>query len=300
MLRIARIVDVIRHVRQEILMTVSPASVVLPDGRSVCALGQGTWFMGESPDRAQDEIRSLQAGLDAGLALIDTAEMYADGGAEEIVGRAIAGRRDEVFLVSKVLPEHASRHGTAAACEDSLRRLKTDALDLYLLHWRGRHRLGDTVEAMEALQREGKIRAWGVSNLDMNDMQELLGVPGGSQVQVNQVLYNLGRRGIEFDLQPWCAQRGVAIMAYSPLEQGRLLDAPAVKTVAQRHGVTPAAVALAWTMRLPGVISIPKTASVARLRDNLASLTLTLSPEDLATLDAAFPAPTRSQPLEIL
>lgn len=281
-------------------MTVSVAPVILPNGRSVCALGQGTWFMGESPDRAQDEIRSLQAGLDAGLTLIDTAEMYANGGAEEIVGRAMAGRRDEVFLVSKVLPEHASRHGTAAACEDSLRRLRTDTIDLYLLHWRGRHRFSDTVEAMEALQREGKIRAWGVSNLDIDDMQELQGVPGGDQAQVNQVLYNLGRRGIEFDLQPWCAQRGVAIMAYSPLEQGRLLDSPAVEDVARRHGVTPAAVALAWTMRLPGVIAIPKTASVTRLAENLASLSLTLSSEDLATLDAAFPPPTRRQPLDML
>jgi diketogulonate reductase-like aldo/keto reductase len=256
--------------------------------------------MGESEQHAGAEIRALQAGIDAGLTLIDTAEMYADGRAEEIVGRAIRGRRDDVALVSKVLPGNASRRGVARACEGSLRRLGTDRIDLYLLHWRGPHPLAETVEALERLVREGKIGRWGVSNFDTDDMQELAGLPGGDAVQANQVLYNLGRRGIEYDLLPWCRARALPVMAYSPIEQGRLLREPALGRVAARHGVTPAAAALAWVLREPGVIAIPKTASLEHLKQNLACLDLALAAEDLAELDRAFAPPRRKRALEML
>jgi diketogulonate reductase-like aldo/keto reductase len=273
---------------------------VFRDGWSVPVLGQGTWFMGESAQHAADEIRALQAGIDAGLTLIDTAEMYADGRAEEIVGRAIRGRRDDVALVSKVLPGNATRRGVARACEGSLRRLGTDRIDLYLLHWRGPHPLAETVEALERLVDEGKIGRWGVSNFDTDDMQELAGLPGGDAVQANQVLYNLGRRGIEFDLLPWCRARTIPIMAYSPIEQGRLLRDPALGRVAARHGVTPAAAALAWVLREPGVIAIPKTASLEHLKQNLACLDVALAAQDLAELDQAFAPPRRKRALEML
>ena len=274
--------------------------VQLPDGTSVPALGQGTWYMGESSYEAAAEVRALQAGIDAGLTLIDTAEMYAEGGAEEIVGQAIAGRRDEVFLVSKVLPFNASRRGTISACEASLYRMGTDYIDMYLLHWRGGYPLAETVQALETLVDQGKIGRWGVSNLDTDDMQELAGVSRGNAVQTNQVLYNLSRRGIEYDLLPWCQARNIATMAYSPMEQGRLLDEPALQAVAQRHGVTTAAVALAWVLRNPSVIAIPKTSSLVHLNNNLACLDLKLEPEDLQTLDAAFPPPTHKQALQML
>jgi diketogulonate reductase-like aldo/keto reductase len=270
------------------------------DGWSVPVLGQGTWFMGESAQHAADEIRALQAGIDAGLTLIDTAEMYADGRAEEIVGRAIRGRRDDVALVSKVLPGNAARRGVARACEGSLRRLGTDRIDLYLLHWRGPHPLAETVEALERLVNDGKIGRWGVSNFDTDDMQELAGLPGGDAVQANQVLYNLGRRGIEYDLLPWCRARTIPIMAYSPIEQGRLLRDPALGRVAARHGVTPAAAALAWVLREPGVIAIPKTASLEHLKQNLACLDVALAAQDLAELDQAFAPPRRKRALEML
>jgi diketogulonate reductase-like aldo/keto reductase len=273
---------------------------VFRDGWSVPVLGQGTWFMGESAQHAADEIRALQAGIDAGLTLIDTAEMYADGHAEKIVGRAIRGRRDDVALVSKVLPGNATRRGVARACEGSLRRLGTDRIDLYLLHWRGPHPLAETVEALERLVDEGKIGRWGVSNFDTDDMQELAGLPGGDAVQANQVLYNLGRRGIEFDLLPWCRARTIPIMAYSPIEQGRLLRDPALGRVAARHGVTPAAAALAWVLREPGVIAIPKTASLEHLKQNLACLDVALAAQDLAELDQAFAPPRRKRALEML
>lgn len=274
--------------------------VALPDGMHVPALGQGTWFMGESPGHAQAEIGALQAGIDAGLTLIDTAEMYADGGAERIVGHAIAGRREQIFLVSKVLPSNASRRGTVAACEASLRRLGVETIDLYLLHWRGSHPLAETVRGMQDLMAQGKIRRWGVSNFDVDDMHELLQAGGGDAVQANQVLYNLSRRGIEYDLLPWCQARGTAVMAYSPIEQGRVLRDPVLADVARRHGVAPAAAALAWVLRQPGVIAIPKTSSLAHLNENLACLDLTLSQDDLKTLDAAFRPPRRKRSLEML
>jgi diketogulonate reductase-like aldo/keto reductase len=275
-------------------------TVAFPDGETVSALGQGTWFMGESRQRASAEIRALQAGIDAGLTLIDTAEMYANGGAEEIVGRAIAGRRDQVFLVSKVLPGNASRRGVARACEDSLRRLGTERIDLYLLHWRGPHLLAETVQAFEQLVSQGKIGRWGVSNFDTSDMRELTALPQGDRAQANQVLYNLGRRGIEHDLLPWCQSRGMPLMAYSPIEQGRLLHDPALKRIGGRYGVTAAAVALAWVLREPGVIAIPKTGSTEHLKQNLACLDIALTDEDLAELDQSFPPPTRKRPLEML
>ncbi len=219
--------------------------VTFSNGVSVAALGQGTWFMGDSPADAKKEVRALQLGVDLGMTLIDTAEMYADGGAEKIVGKAIAGRRTGVFLVSKVPPSNGSRRGTVAACEASLRRLGTDYLDLYLLHWRGSYPLAETIQAMNTLVEQGKIRLWGVSNLDLDDMAELTAQATGGAVQTNQLLYNLSRRGIEHDLLPWCRERNIPIMAYSPIEQGRLLDDPTLVQIAERHGATPAQVALA-------------------------------------------------------
>ncbi len=272
----------------------------LPSGTAVPVLGQGTWYMGEdSRDRAR-EVAALRLGLDLGMTLIDTAEMYADGGAEEVVGEAIAGRRDEVFLVSKVLPMNASRRGTIAACERSLKRLRTERIDLYLLHWRGSPDFADTIGAFETLMRDGKIGQWGVSNLDLQDMEELVGAPGGAAVQANQLLYNLTRRGIEYDLQPWCRSRGIPVMAYSPIEQGRMLRHPELRRIAERHGVTPAQVGLAWLLRQDGVIAIPKASDPAHVRDNRAAADLRLNEQDLADLDRAFPPPSGPRPLEML
>jgi diketogulonate reductase-like aldo/keto reductase len=275
-------------------------TITLPSGEQIPALGQGTWFMGESARRHADEVAALQAGIDLGMTLIDTAEMYGDGGSEELVGEAIAGRRNQVFLVSKVYPHNASRRGAIAACERSLKRLQTDCIDLYLLHWRGQAPLAETVEAFEALQRDGKIRHWGVSNLDVYDMQELLGEPGGDKVAVNQVLYNLTRRGIEYDLQPLCRSKNIPIMAYSPIEQGRLLNAPVLRAIAQRHNATPAQIALAWLLRQEQIIAIPKAATVAHVEENRAALDLKLTDKDLAELDQAFPPPDEATPLEML
>ncbi|HTJ96590.1 MAG TPA: aldo/keto reductase [Rhodocyclaceae bacterium] len=274
--------------------------VKFPNGISVPALGQGTWYMGESSVAAASEVKALQLGIDLGMTLIDTAEMYASGGSEKIVGRAIAGRRDQVFLVSKVLPSNASKRGTAAACEASLRRMNTDYLDLYLYHWRGGYGFDESIEALERLVDQGKIRHWGVSNLDTDDMEEWVAEANGDRVQTNQLLYNLTRRGIEYDLLPWCAERRIPIMAYSPIEQGRLLRHPALNKVAQRHGVSAAQIALAWVMRRPDVIAIPKAATEAHVRDNRASVDVVLNDVDLRELDAAFPAPTRKQSLEML
>jgi diketogulonate reductase-like aldo/keto reductase len=276
-------------------------TTTLPAGESVPVLGQGTWSMGEDQQNAPAEVAALRVGLDLGLTLIDTAEMYADGGAESVVGEAIAGRRDEVFLVSKVVPSHASRRGTIAACEASLRRIKTERLDLYLLHWPGSIPIEQTLAGFSDLRRAGKIRYWGVSNFGVDDMRALLDVPGGSQVQTNQVLYNLTRRGIEFDLLP-SHQRElrVPIMAYSPVEQGRLLGHPVLGSVARQHGVSPARVALAWVLRQDGVIAIPKTGATDHVRDNHAALDLRLTADDLAALDEAFPPPTHATPLEEL
>lgn len=278
----------------------SMRSVRLPSGETVPVLGQGTWHMGEVAGRRKDEIAALRLGIDLGLTLIDTAEMYADGSAEEVVGEAIAGRRDEVFLVSKVLPQNASRRRTIAACEASLRRLGTDRLDLYLLHWRGQTPLAETLDAFATLTGAGKIRYWGVSNFDSADMRDLGGVPGGGAVATNQVLYNLTRRGIEFDLLPACIQRGVPIMAYSPIEQGRMLRDATLQAVAGRHGVTAAQVAIAWVLRRDGVFTVPKAGSAAHVRENRAALDLLLTPEDVGDLDRAYPPPRRAMPLAVL
>ncbi|MET0747864.1 MAG: aldo/keto reductase [Rhizobium sp.] len=281
-------------------MTEDIPTIRLPSGVSVPALGQGTWNMGEKASAARDEIDSLQAGIDLGMTLIDTAEMYAEGGSERIVGQAIAGRRDEVFLVSKVYPHNASLQGTIDACERSLQRLDTDHIDLYLLHWRGSHPLAETVEAFEQLKAAGKIGAWGVSNFDVDDMEELLQVPSGEKVATNQVLYNLGRRGIEFDLLPWCQAKDIPLMAYSPIEQGRLLHHPVVIRIAKAYQATPAQLALAFVLERDGVIAIPKTSQAARVRENRDAVSLDISDEDWAALDAAFPPPSRKTPLEML
>jgi diketogulonate reductase-like aldo/keto reductase len=275
-------------------------TVALPSGERMPTLGLGTWHMGEVRSQRAQEVAALQHGLDLGVALVDTAELYGDGGAEEIVAEAIAGRRDRVFLVSKVLPSNASRSGTVAACERSLRRLRTDRIDLFLLHWRGETPLAQTVEAFEALVRAGKIRGWGVSNLDPGDMEELRRVPGGARVQTDQVLYNPSRRGIELDLLPWCRAQGIPIMAYSPIEQGRILRRRALRDVAARHGATPAQVALAWALRGDGVCAIPKASSRAHVEENRGALDLRLTDQDLAEIDRAFPAPSEPKPLELL
>lgn len=275
------------------------ASVTLPSGETVPALGQGTWKMGEYARLRADEVRALRAGIDLGMTLIDTAEMYADGVAEDVTGEAIAGRRDAVFLVSKVLPSHASHEQTVRACERSLRRLGTDRIDLYLLHWRGGYGLDDTISGFEALQKAGKIRHWGVSNFDVEDMEELLAL-GGTMVATNQVLYNLTRRGIEYDLLPWQAQRNIPSMAYSPIEQGRLANNRDLARIAKAHGRTPAQVALAFTLTRPDIISIPKAGTVTHVKENAEAADIVLTPEDLAALDAAFPPPRRKSPLEMI
>ena len=275
-------------------------TVTLPSGVSVPALGLGTWNMGEDIRKASAEIESLKRGLDLGMTLIDTAEMYAEGGAEKITGAAIAARRDEVFLVSKVYPWNASRQGVIDACERSLKRLRTDRLDLYLLHWRGEHPLAETVAGFEELRRAGKIGAWGVSNFDVADMEELMIVPGGKNCAANQVLYNLSRRGVEYDLLPWCQQRGIAIMAYSPIEQGRLVRNDTLIHISKAYQATPAQVALAFLLEREGVIAIPKSANPERVAENAAATELDISDEDWTTLDAAFPPPTEKRPLAMI
>jgi len=278
----------------------SARTVILPSGERVPAIGLGTWHMGEDPSRRKAEVAALRLGLDLGLTLVDTAELYGDGGAEEVVGEAVAGRRDEVFLVTKVLPSNASRTGTIAACERSLRRLGTDRIDLYLLHWRGKARLRHVVDAFESLSRAGKIRHWGVSNLDRYDLEALTALPQGDRVQADQVLYNPSRRGIEADLLPWCRARGIAVMAYSPIEEGRLVRHRALGGVAARHGATAVQVALAWALRGRGVCAIPKASSRAHVEENRAALDLELTEQDLAEIDRAFPAPKKPVPLETL
>ncbi|TIP37694.1 MAG: aldo/keto reductase, partial [Mesorhizobium sp.] len=269
-------------------------------GEAVPVLGQGTWKMGEDRRRRADEVAALKLGLDLGITLIDTAEMYASGGAEEVVAEAIAGRRDETFVVSKVLPSNASRAGVKRACEASLKRLSTDRIDLYLLHWPGSVPLSETVEAFEALEAEGKIRYWGVSNFDTDEMEDLVGLTSGGNVQTNQVLYNLSRRGPEFDLAPWCAERGIPLMAYSPVEQGALARNALLEAIAARHNATAAQIALAWAMAQPGVIAIPKASRQEHVRQNAAALDIKLTPEDFADLDRAFPPPTRKRGLEMI
>jgi diketogulonate reductase-like aldo/keto reductase len=272
-------------------------TVRFPDGAIVPALGQGTWYMGEGRRPAQAEADALRLGIDLGMTLIDTAEMYGNGGAERVVGSAIAGRRDDVFLVSKVLPSNAGRLQAGRSCEASLRRLGTDRLDLYLLHWRGSVPLAETIEAFEALREAGKILRWGVSNFDTDDLDEL----EGAAVQTNQVLYNPETRGIEFDLIPWCVARHIPLMAYSPIGQGGgLLENRALQAVAARHGVTPAQVAIAWSLRFDNIVSIPKSSDQDHVRANAAAAGLTLTPEDFAEIDRSCPPPRKKQPLEIL
>ena len=275
-------------------------SVTLLGGERVPALGLGTWMMGERGGHEPQSVAALKRGIDFGMTLIDTAEMYGDGGAEELVGQAIAGQRDRVFIVSKVLPSNASRTGVAAACERSLKRLGTDRIDLYLLHWHGGIPLRETVSGFADLRRAGKIRHWGVSNLDLDEMNALWAVLGGENCATNQLLYNLGRRGIEWDLRPALRTRGVPIMAYSPLEQGRLLGNWALKQVAAARGATPAQVALAWLLQWPDVIVIPKTANLDHVAENRAAADIALTPMEYAALERAFPPPDRKMPLAML
>jgi diketogulonate reductase-like aldo/keto reductase len=278
----------------------SVRTTALPSGETIPVLGQGTWHMGEDVRRRADELAALRVGIDLGMALIDTAEMYGDGATEELVGEAIAGRRDQVFLVSKVVPTNASRSGTVAACERSLRRLGTETLDLYLLHWPGPWPLEETLEGFAALQRAGKIRHWGVSNFDLAEISDLYEMPGGDAVATDQVLYNLQWRGIEYDLLPWCLERGIPTMAYSPIEQGRLLDHPVLRHIAQRHDATPAQIALAWVVRRDRTCAIPKAGTVAHVRENRAALDILLTSRDLAALDRVFPTPAKPEPLAML
>ncbi|MBN9066685.1 MAG: aldo/keto reductase [Rhizobiales bacterium] len=274
--------------------------VDLPSGEKVPALGQGTWHMGEDRRRRADEVAALKLGIDLGMTLIDTAEMYASGGAEEVTREAIAGRRDEVFLISKVLPSNASHAGVIRSCEASLRRLGTDRMDLCLLHWRGGVPLTETVAAFEELKRAGKIRHWGVSNFDTDDMEELLGIDGAAAVQTNQILYNLSSRGIEYDLVPWSNERGIPLMAYSPVNQGSLGRERSLQAIADRHGATATRIALVWVLRRKGVIAIPKAVEPDHVRQNRAALDIELDEADLAELDRAFPPPRRKEPLAMI
>ena len=269
-------------------------TIKFSDGTELCSLGQGTWNMGRNTLRRKQETEALRTGIDLGMTMIDTAEMYAN---EEFVGKAIEGIRDRVFLVSKVLPENASVEGTVRACESSLHKLRTDRLDLYLLHWKGSHPFEDTIEAMTRLQREGKIIRWGVSNIDVPDMEKIVEMPDGASCEANQVLYNLGERGVEFDLIPWSQSYRIPVIAYSPIAEGRLLRNPVLLRIAEKHEATPAQIALAWTVRLEGVMAIPKASSSAHVIDNFKALDITLDEDDLCALDATFPPPTKRIPL---
>jgi len=261
-------------------------------------LGQGTWKMGTDPRRRPGEVAVIRLGIDLGLTLIDTAEMYGDGGAEEVVGEGIAGRRGDVFLVTKVLPQNASREGTLRAAERSLKRLHTDRIDLYLLHWISAHPLEGTLAAFDRLRESGKVLHYGVSNFDTADLAEAVSLPGGADIASNQVYYNLRHRGIERKLLPWCRERGIVVMAYTPLDDGRLARSAPVNKVAIRHGVSAATVAIAWTLRHDGVVSIPKASNPGHIRENVAAAALALTADDLSEIDRAFPAPASEIPLE--
>ncbi|CAA0087373.1 2,5-diketo-D-gluconic acid reductase B [Starkeya nomas] len=274
--------------------------VVLPGGEKVPALGIGTWMMGERAAARKEEAESVRLGIELGLTLVDTAEMYGDGACETFLGEALAGLREKVFLVSKVYPQNASRAGVVAACERSLKRLKTDRLDLYLLHWRGGVPLEETIIGFEHLKTQGKIRHWGVSNLDTDDMNELYETPGGEGCAVNQVLYNLTRRGPEYDLLPWLEEHEMPLMAYSPIEQGRIRTSGVLAEIAAKHKAKPFQVALAWVLRNPNNIVIPKASRPEHMRENAGARDIKLDGEDLAALDAAFPPPTRKRALEML
>jgi diketogulonate reductase-like aldo/keto reductase len=277
-------------------------TVALRNGQTVPAVGQGTWYMGERGSAARQEADALRLGIDLGMTLIDTAEMYGQGGAEEVVAQAVAGQREKVFIVSKVYPQNASRSGVPAACERSLKRLATDRIDLYLLHWRGSYPLAETVDAFERLKTAGKIRDWGVSNFDTSDMEELVKVPDGGNCATDQVLYHPDSRGIEFGLLPWTAHLGMPVMAYSPLGHnvGRLARSRALGAVAKRHNATVAQIAIAWGLRHGNVISIPKAADLEHVRENAAAGAIALTAEDLAEIDAGHKPPARKQPLDIL
>jgi diketogulonate reductase-like aldo/keto reductase len=275
-------------------------TVQLPSDEKLPAIGQGTRGMAEDPRRRDEEIAALRAGIDLGLTVVDTAEMYADGGTEELVGSAIEGRRDEVFLVTKVAPGNASRIGAVDACERSLRRLRTDRIDLYLLHWRGSVPLDETVEAFTTLITQGLIRHWGVSNVGLPDLADLTRIPGGTAVETDQVLYNLDHRGIEWDLLPRCREAGLPVMAYAPFDQGRTLEHPTLTAVARRHNATAAQVGLAWSLRQDGMCTIAKAGNPEHVRQNRAATDLVLSPQDLAELDRSFPPPAGPGPLERL
>jgi diketogulonate reductase-like aldo/keto reductase len=281
-------------------MTDEIGTVALPDGEHIPRLGQGTWEMGERPARRADETAALRAGVALGMSVIDTAEMYGDGATETFLGTALAGLRDDVFLVSKVYPHHAGRRSVVAACEASLARLRTDRIDLYLLHWRGTVPLAETVAGFEALRAAGKIRHWGVSNFDTDDMRELVAEAGGGACATNQILYNVARRGPEFDLLPWLAQRRMPAMAYSPVDHARLPAHSVLAEIARERGVSAMRVALAWVLRRPGVFAIPKAARLEHVRDNHAALAFAFSDDELARLDAQFAAPRRKRPLEML
>lgn len=279
--------------------------VALPDGTSLPVIGQGTWYMGEDPQKKQEEINALQLGLDLGMKLIDTAEMYGHGNSERVVGEAIKGNRDDVFLVSKVYPQSAGLSQIGAACENSLKRLGTDHLDLYLLHWRGSVPLEETIEGMERLKKEGKILRWGVSNFDTDDMEELWNTNGGRNCTTNQVLYHLGSRGIDFDLLPWHKEHEIPIMAYSPLAQGgslrkHLLTDDTVNMIAKKYNVAPLQIALAWTVRSNHVIAIPKAVQVQHVYQNAEAASIELTQEDLDRIDEAFPEPVEKMPLDII
>jgi diketogulonate reductase-like aldo/keto reductase len=285
-------------------MTPAPQTTLprvrLPDGVTVPALGLGTWKMGEDRKLAAKEAAALAVGLDLGMTLVDTAEMYGDGGAEEVTACAIAGRRDRVFVVSKVYPHNAGRKSAVIACEKSLARLRTDHLDLYLLHWRGRIPLAETIDAFERLRTAGKIVRWGVSNFDRADMEELVALPEGRRCATNQVLYHLAERGIEWDLLPWLRERGIPAMAYSPLGQGGLLRKPKLVAIARRVGATPAQVALRWLLRSPDILTIPESADPAHVRDNRAAADVRLDDATLREIDAAFPPPSGPSSLAML
>ncbi|MDT0173295.1 aldo/keto reductase [Exiguobacterium sp. BRG2] len=288
-----------------ILAALKQKTVTFPDQTHVRALGQGTWRMGEESEKHEAEIEALRVGLDSGMELIDTAEMYGEGASEELIRDAIADRREEVFLVSKVYPHHAGGKALKQACSNTLERLGTDYLDLYLLHWRGDIPLKETVEGLEALKQEGKIRRWGVSNFDVSDMKELLALPNGDQCAVNQVLYHLGSRGIEYELLPLLREHGIPVMAYCPLAEGgslrdQLLNHPTVEELAETHGVEPAQILLAWAIREGDVIAIPKAGQAHHVEANGRAALLNLTEEELAALDQAFPAPTKKEPLDIV
>jgi diketogulonate reductase-like aldo/keto reductase len=272
----------------------------LPSGKVVPAFGMGTWYMGEDPATYAEELATLRSGLDMGATLIDTAEMYGEGRAEKLVGEAIEDRREEVFLVDKVLPQNASRRRMATACEESLRRLGTDWIDLYLLHWRGEAPLRETVEAFQELQQAGKIRSYGVSNFGTDDMEELWSIPGGADVETDQVLYNLTRRGIEWDLLPWLRTHRIPVMAYSPIEHARLASNPKLEQFARHYDMTPAQVALAWLLAKPDVMVIPKASERDHLIENLGALEHHLTKAQLVELDRLFPPPKGPHPLEML